>query len=114
MNTKFLFVLLVVVIVLTACAPGITSGSAPVVIALQTVSADANQEKSALVPVTGENEAVVRSTSLEPKLWSGAVSLSDNSNPDLALKIEAAKGQKTQSACMSEDSLPHRQSGCIE
>ncbi len=113
MNTKFLFVLVIAAIVLAACTPVLISGSAPVVGAVQTVSADANQDVPALIPVTGENAAARRDSS-EPKLWSGAISLSDNNNPDLTLKSEAAATQNSQSACMSEDSLPHRQSGCTE
>lgn len=110
MNTKFFFVLLVAAIVLSACAPAITSSSAPVISALQAVNAD----DPALVPVTGENAAAVRPSSSEPRLWSGVISLSDNNNPDRTLKLKVTKQQKPQSACMSEDSPPRRQSGCIE
>ena len=107
MNTKFFFVLLVVALVLTACAPAITGVSAPVV-DVQKAVPGAEQETSALVPVTG-----VRTAS-EPRLFSGEIFLSDNNNPDRTLQLEAGAEQKPQDVCISEDSLPKRVSGCIE
>ncbi len=103
MNTKFCFVLLVVALVLTACAPAITGVSAPL----------AEPQIPAIVPVTGENATVVR-TVPEPRLFSGEIFLSDNNNPDHELNIATGTEQKPQDVCMSEDSLPKRASGCIE
>ena len=103
MNTKFFFVLLVVALVLTACAPAITGVSVPI----------AEPQTPALVPVTGENAAVVRPV-VEPRLFSGEIFLSDNNNPDHELNITTNTEQKPQNVCMSEDSLPKRASGCIE
>lgn len=103
MNTKFSFVLLVVALVLTACAPAISGVSAPIT----------DPQMPALVPVTGENATVVRSVA-EPRLFSGEIFLSDNNSPDHELNITTNTEQKPQSECMSEDSLPKRASGCIE
>jgi len=103
MNIKFFFVVLVVALVLTACAPAIKGVSAPL----------AEPKLPILVPVTDENAAVVRPVA-EPRLFSGEIFLSDNNNPDHELNISTRQEQKPQSECMSEDSLPRRASGCIE
>jgi hypothetical protein len=102
MNKKFSFALLVVAFVLTACAPVATGVSAPI-----------DPQMPALVPVTGENATVVRTVS-EPRLFSGEIFQSDTNNPDRTLQLETGVQQKSQSECMSEDSLPKRASGCIE
>ena len=112
MNTKFSFALLVIVIALlaTACAPAIVDSSAPIVPAVP----PANNETSALMPVTGETAANAVRASQEPRLWSGEISLSDNSNPDHLQNAQPAASEVSQNDCMSEDSLPRRQSGCVE
>jgi len=103
MTTKFFFVLLVVALVLTACAPAITGVSAPL----------SEPQIPVIVPVTGENTTVARPV-VESRLFSGEIFLSDNNNPDHELNIATSTEQKPQNACMSEDSLPKRVSGCIE
>src|SRR3970282_1984390 len=78
MNTRFSFALLVIALVATACAPAIVDSSAPIAPAVP----PADNETSALMPVTGETAANAVRVPQEPRLWSGAISLSDNSNPD--------------------------------
>jgi hypothetical protein len=109
MNTKFSFMLFAVLIVLivNACAPTITDDAAPVAIAVP----PAAEQTSAIVPVTGNSASeTVRAEAQAPRLWSGEVFLSDNDAPDITLGAE----QDRQSACMSEDDLPRRYSGCVE
>ena len=113
MNTKFSFALLVIVIALvaTACAPDIIDSSTPIAPAVQ----PANNETSALLPVTGNSTVeTVRTDSQDSRLWSGAISLSDNNSPDLIVDTQTNTEKNSESACMSEDSLPRRQSGCVE
>jgi hypothetical protein len=112
MNTKFSFALLVGVIALvaTACAPAIIDSSAPIA----PVNPAANNETSALVPVTGESASNAVRAPQESRLFSGEIFLSDNNNPDNVQNAEPAVNQKPQSACRSADSLPPRQGGCIE
>ena len=103
MNTKFFFVLLVITVLASACAP---------VVAGNLVPADPIQP---VVPVTGESAPVVaRPDSQAPRLWSGEIFLSDNNSPDNMQKIEAPAVQNPQSACSSEDSQPRRYGGCVE
>jgi hypothetical protein len=103
MNTKFFFVLLVVVVLASACAP---------VIAGNLVPADPIQP---VVPVTGESAPVAaRSDSQAPRLWSGEIFLSDNNSPDNVQNIEAPAIQNSQSLCTPEDSQPRRYGGCVE
>jgi hypothetical protein len=102
MNTKFSFALLVIVIALvaTACAPDIIDSSEPIALA---------------VPVTGNSTVeTVRTDSQDSRLWSGEISLSDNNSPDYIMDGQTNPGKKSESACMSEDSLPRRQGGCVE
>ena len=103
MNTKFSFALLIVVLVLTACAPAITGASAPIT----------EPQIPAMAPVTGENLTGVR-TVPEARLFSGEIFLSDNNNPDHEMNISTRQEQKPQSECMSEDSLPRPYGGCTE
>lgn len=113
MNTKFSFALLVIVIALIAigCTPAIIDSSAPIAPAVQ----PANNESSALLPVTGNLAGeTVRLDSQDSRLWSGEISLSDNNSPDLIVDAQTNTGKKSENACMSEDSLPRRQSGCVE
>ena len=107
MNTKFSFTLLVVLIVLivNACAPAITDAT-PVAIAVP----PAEEQTSAIVPVTGNSASDTAREAQAPRLWSGEVFLSDNDTPDL----HSGAGQDAENACMSEDSLPRRYSGCVE
>jgi hypothetical protein len=92
MNIKFFFVLLVIAVFASACAP-----------------------VQPAVPVTGESAPVVaRPDSQAPRLWSGEVFLSDNDNPDYVQPSEAPAIQNTQNECQSEDSQPRRHGGCVE
>ena len=103
MNTKFFFVLLVIAVLASACAPVIAGNLLP---------ADPIQP---VVPVTGESAPVAaRAESQAPRLWSGPIFLSDNNAPDYVQPIQAPKIQNSQSECMSEDSLPRRNGGCVE
>jgi len=103
MNIKFFFVLLVIAVFASACAP---------VVAGNLVPADPIQPA---VPVTGESAPVVaRPDSQAPRLWSGEVFLSDNDNPDYVQPSEAPAIQNTQNECQSEDSQPRRHGGCVE
>ena len=112
MNTKFTFALLVIVIALvaTACAPAIVDNSAPI----DPAAAPVDNEKSAPLPVTGNSVSTSARDTQEPRLWSGEISLSDNSNPDHLQNAQPAASEVSQNDCMSEDSLPERQSGCVE
>ena len=110
MNTKSLFTLLVVVLIATACAPAIVDSSAPSAPVVQR----AHKEASGFVPVTGQSAAPAAREAQESRRWSGEVFLSDTSNPDLTLNNDVRKDQQPITACMSEDSLPRRQSGCTE
>ena len=108
MNTKFSFVLFIVLIALivTACAPVITDSSAPVA-----AIPPADNQTSALIPSTGGSKEVmtVRSESQAPRLWSGEVFLSDNGAPDVKPHTNV------QSACSTVDShQPQRHGGCAE
>lgn len=53
-------------------------------------------------------------TASEPRLWSGEVFLSDNSNPDYEVNLQSGAKQDLQNQCISEDSLPRRYGGCVE
>ena len=110
MNTKFSFVLLVVILIATACAPAITDSGAPA----EPVVQRASKELSPLVPVTGESAAPAARDAQESRQWSGEIFLSDNSNPDLKLNNDVHTDPQTIAECISEDSLPRRQSGCTE
>jgi hypothetical protein len=112
MNTKFSFALLVIVIAIiaTACVPAIIDSSAPIVQAVQ----PADNESSALLPVTGESDPTAVRDSQEPRLWSGEIFFSDNGSPDYVHNVQPAASQVSQHTCMSEDSQPKRQSGCVE
>ena len=112
MNTKFSFVLFVVVIALlaTACAPVITGSSGPIIDAAQ----PANNETVALVPVTGNPAAESVRTDSEPRLFSGEILLSDIDNPDAHLNVQTDAQPDLQDGCMSEDSQPRLYSGCVE
>ena len=103
MNTKFFFVLLVIAVFASACAP---------VVAGNLVPADPIQP---VVPVTGEYApAVQHSEAQEPRLWSGEILLSDTNSPDYVQPIQAPAIQNSQSECVSEDTLPRRHGGCVE
>jgi hypothetical protein len=112
MNTKFSFVLLLVVIAITAtaCTPVIINNSPPFVQAAPL----ANNETSAILPVSGEPASTAARETQEPRLWSGEIYLSDNSNPDHLQSAVPTAEQPQPDACMSEDSQPRRQSGCLE
>jgi hypothetical protein len=110
MNTKFLFVLLLVVLVATACAPAIVDGAAPIVRAVP----PAQNEPSAFVPVTGNSASVTARDAQESRQWSGEIFLSDKNSPDLKLNNDVPTDSPTSAACMAEDSQPRRQSGCTE
>ena len=110
MNTRFLFTLLVVVLVATACAPAITDIAAPVELA----APPADNQGSPLVPVTGESAVPAARESQESRQWSGEIFLSEDNSPDLKLNNNIHIDQKTTTECVSEDSLPRRQSGCIQ
>jgi|RhiMetdeSRZDD1v2_1073273.scaffolds.fasta_scaffold1431476_1 hypothetical protein len=112
MNTKFSFVLFVIVIALiaTACTPAIVDSSGPIIDAAQPV----NNETIALVPVSGNPAAESVRTESEPRLFSGEILLSDTDNPDAQLNVQTDAQQDLQTGCMSEDSQPERQSGCVE
>ena len=112
MNTKFSFALLVILIMLvaTACAPALIDSSAPIVQAVQ----PASNEPTVIVPVTGESASMATRASQEPRLWSGEIFFSDNGNPDHIQNAQPAASQVSQNTCRSEDSQPERQSGCVE
>ena len=112
MNTKFSFALLVIVIAIiaTACAPAIIDSSAPIVQAVQ----PADKETSALLPVTGASDPTAVRDSQEPRLWSGEIFFSDNGNPDYVQNAVPSAAEAPQTECTFEDSLPRRQSGCVE
>lgn len=110
MNTKFFFVLLAALIVLTvaACAPAITDISEPIAVP------PIDEGSSALMPVTGNSAAESVRTESESRLWSGEIFQSDNGNPDYVHKVQPATNQKARGACMSDDSQPRRHGGCVE
>jgi len=112
MNTKFFFVLPVIVIALiaTACTPIIVDSSAPLAQSVQ----PANNTASDLVPVTGESVSKSGRATQEPRLWSGEIYLSDDGNPDQLQNAVPAAEEKQPEVCTSEDSQPRRQSGCVE
>jgi hypothetical protein len=110
MNTKFFFVLLITAIIATACTPAIVDYSAPIVQAVQ----PANNETSAIVPVTGESASTAARETQEPRLWSGEIYLSDNGKPDHLQNALPITEEPQPDACTSEDSQPRRQSGCLE
>jgi hypothetical protein len=112
MNTKFFFASLIIVIafIATACAPALIDSSAPVVQAVQL----ANNEISAIMPVTGESASTAARDAQEPQLWSGEIVLSDNNSPDYLRNSQPAASEASQDGCISEDSRPERQSGCVE
>jgi hypothetical protein len=107
MNTKFSFMLfaMLIVLIVNACAPAITDAT-PVAIAIP----PAEEQTSAIVPVTGNSASDTAREAQAPRLWSGEVFLSENDTPDI--KIDA--NQDLQSACISEDSLTRRHGGCVE
>ena len=102
MNTKIFFTVLVIAIFAAACTPLLTGSSAPM-----DPARPENEQTVTLAP------SAARATQ-EPRLWSGEISLSDSNNPDYVQNAQPAAGPKAQEACMSEDSLPRRQSGCVE
>jgi hypothetical protein len=110
MNIKFFFVLLLVVLVATACAPAIVDGAAPIVKAIPAV----NNDSSVFVPVTGNSASVAARDAQESRQWSGEIFSSDGNSPDLKLNDNAHTDSQTSSACTAEDSQPKRQSGCTE
>ena len=107
MNINFFFVLLVIAIIATACTPKVTDDHKPIVNAVQPA-------ENVSVPVTGESVSTAARETQEPRLWSGEIYFSDNSNPDHAQNTQPAATETTQTVCMSEDSQPRPQSGCIE
>jgi len=109
MNTKFFFVLLVIAIFAAACVPVINGSSVP-----GNPIKPADNQTVALVPVTGASAPVSSHTPLESRLWSGSIFMSDNGNPDYVQNTQTTTIQKSQTECMSEDSQPKRQGGCIE
>ena len=109
MNTRFSFALLMIVIAIiaTACTPAIFDGSASIINAVQ-------PEDDALAPLTDEAASTAARKAQEPQLWSGEIFFSDNGNPDHLQNAVPAATEAPQSECMSEGSLPMRQSGCVE
>jgi hypothetical protein len=106
MNTKFFYALLVIAIITAACTP---------VVNVQSTNSGKGNNTPALVPVTGSSTAeTVQRDAQVPALWSGEVSSSDNSSPDLKSNINVNTDQPTTAECMSEDSQPRQQSGCTE
>ena len=107
MNTRFFFALLVIAVIVSACAPAMTDNSAPVA----AVPA-ANSKTLSLIPKTGGSKEVTtvrsESQSQAPRLYSGEVFLSDNGAPDAKLNTNV------QSACMLVDNQPERHGGCSE
>jgi len=111
LNTKFSFVLLVVIaLVVTACAPTIKDDSSNI----SNPAQSADDQTVPLVPVTGESASVAARAPQESRLWSGSIFLSDNGNPDYVQNTPTTTIHKSQNECISEDSQPRRQSGCIE
>ena len=110
MNTRPLFVLLVAAIIVTACTPAITDGSAPVAAAPA-----ADSQASGIIPVSGAVEVTtVRSGHQAPRLWSGEIFLSDTNAPDTIAAPHAKPNNNVQEACTSADALPRRYGGCVE
>jgi len=109
MNTKFSFALLMIVIAIiaTACAPDIVNGSASIINAVQ-------PEDDILAPLNGEAASTAAREAQELQLWSGEIFFSDTGNPDHLQNAVPAATDAPQTECMSEDSLPKRQSGCVE
>jgi len=110
MNTRYLFVLLAVVLLVTACAPAVVDAAIPAAQAVQ----PANNELSFMVPVTGESDSTAARDVQESRQWSGDIFISDSSSPDVVQIAPPAANEVTQNGCMSEDSLPRPQSGCME
>jgi hypothetical protein len=105
-NTKFFFALLVIAIIATACAP--------IVKIQQPANPDTANNAPALIPVTGKSAAEsAKREPQAPRLWSGEISTSDNF-PDLKLDPKVSINRQTTTECMSEDSQPKQQSGCVE
>src|SRR5260221_13734801 len=111
MNTKLSFAFLVIVIALiaTACVPVINGSSVP-----GNPIKPADNQTVALVPITGASAPVSAHAPLESRLWSGSIFMSDDGNPDYVQNTQTTTIQKSQTECMSEDSQPRPQSGCIE
>lgn len=111
MNTKFFFVLLaaLIVLIVAACAPAITDSDAPI-----DPVQPADNEILAPVPVTGNSAAEAQRLEAEPRLQSGEILSSDTDNPDAQLNVQTDAQQDLQTGCMSEDSQPKRQGGCME
>jgi len=110
MKTKSAFTLIVAIIaiVATACAPT-TSVSAPV-----DPAPLAEREIVALVPVTGISAAEGQRLEMESSVYSGEIFLSDTNHPDAQLNVQTDAQQEVETGCVSEDSQPERQSGCLE
>ena len=108
MNTKLSFTLLVVAIFVTACTAAIANNSVPI-----DPAQPADSQIVAPLPVTGSSATVER-TEAEPRLWSGEVFLSDNSQPDYMQNVQTPANQNLAHGCFSEDSQPRSQSGCVE
>jgi hypothetical protein len=110
MNTKFFFVLLIIVIIATACTPAIVDSSVQPAEAMQLV----NDEPSASIPVTGKSDFTTTRDVQESRPWSGEIYFSDNNSPDYMQNAQPAATGTPQAECMSDDSQPKRQSGCLE
>ncbi len=104
MKTRLSLVLFIVIIAfLAACTPTKTSGSAPV------------QSSDAIIPVTGEKAAETGHTEAEDvRLWSGEIFMSGGDAPDHAVIGLIDVPQDAPSECISEDSQPRRNGGCVE
>ena len=109
MNAKFSFALLVIIIAIiaTACTPAIVDRSEPILNAVQPA-------ENVSVPVTGESASMAAREPRESRLWSGEIYFSDNSNPDHMQNTQPVAIETPQTDCMSEDSQPRPQSGCVE
>ena len=101
--------MIIIALVAAACAPAVNGNSTPVD-PIQPV----DNQAVAPIPVTGASAPVAARAPQEPRLQAGEIFLSDNSNPDYAQNAQTYTIQKPDSECMSEDSEPKRQGGCIE
>lgn len=110
MNTKFLFTLVVVALIATACTPALIDNVAPA----EPAAAPADARNPVILPLTGNSASTEARDAQEPQQWSGEIFLSDSNSPDVMLQNAVDTDQQDISECMSEDSQTRRQSGCTE
>jgi hypothetical protein len=93
----------------------IATACAPIVNVQQPANPDTVNNVPALMPVTGSSSSeTIHRDAQVPALWSGEISSSDNSSPDLKSNTHVNTDQETTAECMSEGSQPQLQSGCVE